>query len=59
MLAAAYAQAGLPDDARRELKRYLELRPGATLTTIADQIVYAKDAMRRRWLDGLRKAGLP
>ena len=59
MLAAAYAQAGLPDDARHEIKRYLELRPGTTLGTVADKIVYAKDAMRQRWLDGLRKAGLP
>jgi TolB-like protein/Flp pilus assembly protein TadD len=59
MLAAAYAQAGFPDDARREINRYLELRPGTTLSTVADKIVYAKDAMRRRWLEGLRKAGLP
>lgn len=59
MLAAAYGQADLPDDARRELKRYLELKPAATLASVADKIVYAKDAMRQRWLEGLRKAGLP
>jgi adenylate cyclase len=46
MLAAAYGQAGLTDEAHRELKRYLELRPAATLSTVADKIVYAKDAMR-------------
>jgi adenylate cyclase len=59
MLAAAYAQSDLPHDARRELGRYTALRPGATLSTVADKIVYATDAMRRRWLDGLRRAGLP
>lgn len=59
MLAAAYAQAGYPDDARRELERYLALRPGATLGTVADKIIYATESMRERWLDGLRKAGLP
>jgi tetratricopeptide (TPR) repeat protein len=59
MLAASYAQAGQPDDARRELARYLAVRPGATLATATDKIVYAGDAMRLHWLDGLRKAGLP
>ena len=49
----------IPDDARREIKSYLELRPAATLSTVADKIVYAKEAMRQRWPDGLRKAGLP
>lgn len=59
MLAAAYALAGQPGDARRELERYLVLRPGTTLGTAADKIVYATEPMRQRWLDGLRKAGLP
>ncbi|HEY6630954.1 MAG TPA: BTAD domain-containing putative transcriptional regulator [Rhizobiaceae bacterium] len=59
MLAAAYAHAGQADDARRELDRYLSLRPGATLGNVADKIIYAPEAMRQRWLDGLRKAGLP
>ena len=30
-----------PDDARREIERYLALRPGATLGTVADKIIYA------------------
>ena len=58
MLAAAYALAGHDDAARRELERYLALRPGTTLGTVADKIVYATEAMRERWLEGLRKAGL-
>jgi tetratricopeptide (TPR) repeat protein len=59
MLAAAYAHVGHLDDARRELERYLALRPGATLGTVADKIIYAPEAMRQHWLGGLRKAGLP
>ena len=59
MLAAAYAQAGHADDAHRELQRYLALRPNARLATVADKIIYAMDTMRERWIDGLRKAGLP
>ncbi|WP_168247361.1 MULTISPECIES: BTAD domain-containing putative transcriptional regulator [unclassified Mesorhizobium] len=59
MLAAAYAQAGRRDDAHRELERYLAIKPGATLGTVTDKIIYATDAMRQRWLDGLRKAGMP
>jgi adenylate cyclase len=59
MLAAAHAQAGQPDDARRELARYLAARPGTTLATASDKIVFAEDAMRLHWLDGLRKAGMP
>jgi hypothetical protein len=50
MLAAAYALAGYPNDARRQLKCYLTLRPGATLATASDKIVYAKEDMRQRWL---------
>ncbi|KUM27775.1 hypothetical protein AU467_15420 [Mesorhizobium loti] len=58
MLAAAYAHAGNSEEARRQLNRYLTLRPGATLATVSDKIIYAKENMRQRWLDGLRKAGL-
>lgn len=59
MLAAAYAQAGQRDDARRELTRYLALRPRATLAAVADKIIYADPQLHKHWLDGLRKAGLP
>jgi tetratricopeptide (TPR) repeat protein len=57
MLAAAHAQAGQLDDARRELAKYL--RPGVTLATVADRIIYGDTRLRDHWLDGLRKAGLP
>jgi TolB-like protein len=59
MLAAACAQAGRLDDARRELARYLAARPGVTLANVADKIIYADPRLRDHWLEGLRKAGLP
>ncbi len=59
MLAAAHAQAGEPDAAAAELARYVAARPGATLRTVADRIVYADPRMRDHWLEGLARAGLP
>jgi TolB-like protein/DNA-binding SARP family transcriptional activator/Flp pilus assembly protein TadD len=59
MLAAAYAQAGQLQDARDQLKHFLEARPGATLGSITDKIIYADQRLRDHWLDGLRRAGLP
>jgi tetratricopeptide (TPR) repeat protein len=59
MLAAAHAQAGETEAAAAELARYLAARPGVTLRTAADRIVYAEPGMREHWLEGLAKAGLP
>ena len=59
MLAAAHAQAGQPEDASRELARYLAARPGVTLANVGDRIIYADRQLRDHWLEGLRKAGLP
>ena len=55
-LAAAYAQAGEVDDARRELANYLLLKPNNSLANIAPKI---EQVLRDHLLDGLRKAGLP
>jgi TolB-like protein len=59
MLAASYAQAGQLDNAYRELRSFLAVRPGATLSSVADKIIYADQRLRDHWLEGLRKAGLP
>ena len=59
MLAAAYGQAGQLEEAGRALARYRAARPGVTLGSAADGIVYAEPAMHAHWIDGLRKAGLP
>jgi TolB-like protein/DNA-binding SARP family transcriptional activator len=59
MLAASYAQAGQLDNAYRELRSFLAVRPGATLSSVADKIIYADQRLRDHWLEGLCKAGLP
>lgn len=59
MLAAAHAQLGQLENARRELNVFLSLRPGTTLRSLADRNIYADQAMYEHWLEGLRKAGLP
>jgi adenylate cyclase len=58
-LAAAYAQAGQMDNARRELANLLEVRPGACLATIESEEAYGDKRLLKHWLEGLRKAGLP
>jgi TolB-like protein len=57
--AAAYAHAGRPDDARRELATFLNGRPDATIALVAAAEPYAEQTLLDHLLDGLRKAGLP
>jgi TolB-like protein/class 3 adenylate cyclase len=57
--AAAYAHAGRPDDARRELTTFLKARPDATIALVAAAEPYAEQALLDHLLNGLRKAGLP
>jgi TolB-like protein/class 3 adenylate cyclase len=57
--AAAYAHAGRPDDARRELATFLNARPAAKIALVAAAEPYAEPALLNHLLDGLRKAGLP
>jgi TolB-like protein/Flp pilus assembly protein TadD len=56
--AAAYAHAGRPDDARRELTTFLKARPDATIALVASAEPYAVQALLDHLLDGLRRAGL-
>jgi len=58
-LAAAYAQNGQLDNARRELSAFLKAKPGATLGSVAASALCADKDWLDRLLDGLRKAGLP
>jgi TolB-like protein len=57
--AAAYAHAGRPDDAQRELTTFRQARPDATIALVAAAEPYATSALLDHLLDGLRKAGLP
>jgi adenylate cyclase len=59
MLAAAYAQSGQLEEARKEAAEVLRINPAFTIERYKGLAVYKdpKDAEHR--LDGLRKAGLP
>ena len=59
LLAAAYAQAGQLDNARRELATLLKIKPDATLGTFAALAISDDPRRIDHFLDGLRKAGLP
>jgi adenylate cyclase len=57
-LAAAYAHAGKPEEAHRELATFLTARPDATLAEIAAAEPYAEPALLAHLIEGVRKAGL-
>jgi Flp pilus assembly protein TadD len=59
MLAICYGHLGALDSARDEVARVRSLAPDSSLA-IADKVcVFLDPADRARFLDGLRKAGLP
>jgi adenylate cyclase len=58
LLAAAHAQAGRLDDARRELELAMKSRPKLSLTWLGRHL-NANVGFGRSLLEGLRKAGLP
>jgi len=57
-LAASYAQLGRIDEARRALAEEVRLEPGLSLTKVRQQSPTTDLDFLRRWLDGLRTAGL-
>jgi Flp pilus assembly protein TadD len=60
LLAAAYAQAGQLDNARRELANLFKIKPDVTIDTfLALALAISEDRSRiDHFLDGLRKAGM-
>jgi TolB-like protein len=58
-LAAIYGRMGRIDEARAALDQYLRLVPGQTVETVRKQLPFKRLEDMERWLDGLRKAGLP
>jgi adenylate cyclase len=58
-LAAAYGLAGRIDDAEWEAEEVLTLQPGFTLAENLRRTPYRNPADLARWIEGLRKAGLP
>jgi len=59
LLAASYAQLGQIEDAKVALKEMLHQMPGITLTATRQQVPWKKSDDAARYLEGLRKAGLP
>jgi adenylate cyclase len=58
LLAAAYAQAGQLENARRELARLRRIKPDVTLDTFATLAIHDDPNRVEHFLDGLRKAGM-
>jgi hypothetical protein len=59
LLAAAYAAAGREEEARAALSTFLAERPSYTVEHYAAGEFYRDRADLNRFLDALRKAGLP
>jgi hypothetical protein len=59
LLVASLAQDGRLDDARRALARLLELDPGCRVGSLRVILGRRRPADIERYLDGLRRAGLP
>ncbi|MBW1688983.1 MAG: tetratricopeptide repeat protein, partial [Deltaproteobacteria bacterium] len=58
-LAASYAQLGRLEEAQGALEEELRLDPGLSLRKVRQQNPTTEPDFLARWLDGLRKAGLP
>ena len=58
-LAASYGMAGRIDDAEWEAEEVLTLQPGFTLADSLRRTPYKNRDDLARWIEGLRKAGLP
>ena len=59
LLAAAYAQLGQSENARKAVATMLKLKPDCVLGTFARLAIHIDPRRREHVLDGLRKAGLP
>jgi len=59
LLAATYGQLGRIEDAEWEAQEALTLLPGLTLRQRRAIVPYKKQADVERYIDGLRKAGIP
>ncbi len=47
------------DEARQSIKTLLSLVPGLTVAEVARRVPIKEPEAEARWLDALRKAGLP
>jgi TolB-like protein/Tfp pilus assembly protein PilF len=59
MLAASYALLGRLDDARAEVEALLRVQPGFSIAFARNTTIAGSAGYQDRYLDGLRKAGVP
>jgi len=59
MAAASHALAGRPAEAHEAMARMRRHDPGLRVSSLADHIPFRRPEDRARYVDGLRKAGLP
>ena len=59
LLAATYAVLGRMQEAQAAMAKYLELEPQNTIEQAAAALPFKRPEDRQRFLDGLRKAGMP
>jgi TolB-like protein/tetratricopeptide (TPR) repeat protein len=59
LLAAAYAQLGQSENARKAVAAMLKIKPDCVLGTFARLAIHIDPRKREHILDGLRKAGVP
>jgi tetratricopeptide (TPR) repeat protein len=57
-LAVVYSELGREEEARAEGAVVLRLAPGSSLEVLRQRFPYKDPALVKRYLDGLRKAGL-
>jgi TolB-like protein/Flp pilus assembly protein TadD len=57
--AATYAILDRPEDATKALNNLLRLLPGNTITQVASAVPFKSAEAHERWLNALRKAGMP
>jgi adenylate cyclase len=58
-LAASYAQLGQTEEAQAEIAQILKIDPKVSVDIWAEREPYKDPVDKERWIDGLRKAGLP
>ena len=59
LVAASCGQLGRTQEAAKELKELLLLMPGMTADDVRKQVPFKRSSHMERYIDGLRKAGLP
>jgi hypothetical protein len=59
LLAANFALLGMMDEARAQAREVMRLHPEFTISRWRDRPPYRDVAILERYIDGLRKAGLP